>query len=454
MHKKLVIVAVVLFVALPALAQTNVRCESADGRYAECDMGGIGRVTLSRQLSDANCVEGKTWGYRDGKVWVNNGCRADFALMSGGLDRLVMCESINGKPAHCDADTTGGVKLARQVSDSNCRFGKEWGYDRNGIWVTDGCRAEFAVRGSTPAQVTIITTTPAPAPVSYPRQTAYVPDVTCSSENNTRQHCRADTSAGITLVRQLSDNPCILGSTWGVDRDGVWVTNGCRGEFSRTNNPASSQTAYVPTIKCSSENNAREHCSADTRTGITLVRQLSDNPCIRDRTWGVDRNGIWVTEGCRGEFTYGHDAPAVAMTSAAPAPLTLVCESTDGRRNHCAADTSFGVRMLRQMSDANCVLNSTWGYDSNGIWVTKGCRAEFAVGEGYGVSDHSGPQAAHLTCESKDGKRTVCTADTRLGVAVVRQISDKPCILNSTWGYNTDGIWVTAGCRAEFVLRK
>jgi hypothetical protein len=64
------------------------------------------------------------------------------------------------------------------------------------------------------------------------------------------------------------------------------------------------------------------------------------------------------------------------------------------------------------------------------------------------------PQAARVMCESKDGMRTVCPADTRLGVAVVRQVSDSPCILNSTWGYNSDGIWVTAGCRAEFVLRR
>jgi len=33
------------------------------------------------------------------------------------------------------------------------------------------------------------------------------------------------------LVRQLSQAPCIEGSTWGVQRDGIWVDRGCEGEF-------------------------------------------------------------------------------------------------------------------------------------------------------------------------------------------------------------------------------
>ena len=32
---------------------------------------------------------------------------------------------------------------------------------------------------------------------------------------------------------------------------------------------------------------------------------------------------------------------------------TVTCESTDGRRNHCAVMTTSGVRLLRQMSDSN-----------------------------------------------------------------------------------------------------
>jgi hypothetical protein len=38
------------------------------------------------------------------------------------------------------------------------------------------------------------------------------------------------------------------------------------------------------------------------------------------------------------------------------------------------------VRLFRQRSDAACVMGQTWGYDENGIWVSGGCRADFATG--------------------------------------------------------------------------
>lgn len=38
--------------------------------------------------------------------------------------------------------------------------------------------------------------------------------------------------------------------------------------------------------------------------------------------------------------------------------------------------------MVRQMSEAPCQEGSTWGSDAQGIWVDRGCRAEFAVASG------------------------------------------------------------------------
>ncbi len=33
-----------------------------------------------------------------------------------------------------------------------------------------------------------------------------------------------------------------------------------------------------------------------------MKRQLSNDGCWEDETWGYDRDGIWVDEGCRAEF--------------------------------------------------------------------------------------------------------------------------------------------------------
>jgi hypothetical protein len=40
------------------------------------------------------------------------------------------------------------VQLTNQRSGSPCQQGYSWGYDRRGIWVDHGCRADFLERGS------------------------------------------------------------------------------------------------------------------------------------------------------------------------------------------------------------------------------------------------------------------------------------------------------------------
>ena len=469
MHRKLFLpmltfAVAVLVVAVPATAETTFRCESMDGKYKECRAVGDGSVFIAKQLSDTRCVQGETWGWRDGVLWVDRGCRADFRFTPlDQLNMLVLCESKNGQRGACTADTAGGVMLARKISDSDCRFGRDWGYDDDGIWVTNGCRAEFAVRSA-------VATMRSPSSV----QSVSLPTMRCESINNTRKNCRIDAAATVALVNQISENPCVLNRTWGVDKDGIWVSEGCRGEFVTTapalsmisSSPAATVTVTTPApamnnivpasgnIICESKNNTRSHCRFDTSMGISLVRRISDNDCIRDQTWGVDKDGIWVSGGCRAEFMRGTDSSSIVMPPPAPSSPVFICESVDGQRNHCALDTSMGVNLLRQISDSDCVLNRTWGVDANGVWVSGGCRAEFTLGGGRIYLGDNVPASSRVLCESKDGNRTLCPADTRMGVAVVRQISDTACRYNSTWGFDANGIWVTAGCRAEFILRR
>jgi hypothetical protein len=49
-------------------------------------------------------------------------------------------------------------------------------------------------------------------------------------------------------------------------------------------------------------------------------------------------------------------------------------------RNFCRVDTRGGVRLVRQRSESPCYQGSTWGWDRRGIWVDRGCRADFALG--------------------------------------------------------------------------
>jgi Protein of unknown function (DUF3011) len=196
--------------------------------------------------------------------------------------------------------------------------------------------------------------------------------------------------------------------------------------------------ASAQTINCSSEDGKRHYCNADTRWGIELVHQISGSPCAEGYSWGFDQRGIWVDRGCRADF------------AVQAAPPTMNCSSEDGRRHHCAAEIRGGVELIRQRSGSPCVKDQTWGYDERGIWVDRGCRADFALVSGAYRDEESPPT---VSCSSDDGGRHFCEADTRRGVRLARQISGSPCTQGQTWDYDERGIWVDRGCRAEFALR-
>jgi hypothetical protein len=76
-----------------------------------------------------------------------------FAAASAGAQEapaaprsvLVACASKPGERQQCPADTSKGVALVRSSGEAPCLLGKTWGYDDQGIWVADGCSAEFVV---------------------------------------------------------------------------------------------------------------------------------------------------------------------------------------------------------------------------------------------------------------------------------------------------------------------
>jgi hypothetical protein len=127
---------------------------------------------------------------------------------------------------------------------------------------------------------------------------------------------------------------------------------------------------------CAAARGAKELCAANTANGVALVE--GSTSCVLGRTWGYDRNGIWVSDDCQGTFVLS-------------ARGGLVCAS-DGARQRCPADTSAGVVLARSIETAACVLGQTWGYEAARVWVDKGCVGEFVLGE----VDASGNPASDL----------------------------------------------------------
>ena len=72
----------------------------------------------------------------------------------------VSCASVSGQRQHCAANTSAGILMARSTGDSACLLGKSWGYDDGGVWVLDGCSAEFFVAASPGAAPTAARSSP------------------------------------------------------------------------------------------------------------------------------------------------------------------------------------------------------------------------------------------------------------------------------------------------------
>lgn len=195
--------------------------------------------------------------------------------------------------------------------------------------------------------------------------------------------CPIDTSRGVRLIREFSRNRCVQNRTWGYDSFRIWVSDGCQAEFEigRRWQDGGSGGSNGREVVCESRNNRETRCDVDTRGGVELVRQLSDAPCIRNRSWGFDRRAIWVNDGCRGRFQVGGGGsgwPGSGWGGGGTQRLT--CESNQNRRQSCSANgTIRSVRLTRRLSSSSCTEGRSWGWTSRAVWVTDGCRAEFEV---------------------------------------------------------------------------
>lgn len=222
----------------------------------------------------------------------------------------------------------------------------------------------------------------------------------CESNDGRQNYCAIPAGApSAQMVRQLSRTACIRNQTWGTDRGGIWVSGGCRAEFvpagydygRRYDRGRSGDGNQL--VRCESSDGRYRQCNVSVSRGgdARLVRKLSRTECIEGTTWGVNRMGIWVDKGCRGEFAldsqrrgddryrpypgngYGGDPYGGGPTQ------NIRCESRDSGTTRCAANAYRGVQLLRQLSNSACTEGRTWGWNRNEIWVSQGCRAEFAV---------------------------------------------------------------------------
>ncbi len=239
------------------------------------------------------------------------------------------------------------------------------------------------------------------------------------------------------------------------------------GVIAFTSWPLPADAAPASRVRCESKDGRWQHCRLPEGKGdVMLLRQISRNACIRNNSWGVDDDGLWVARGCRAEFGREGGVEVESVDEAATRTRLLRCESQGHGMEHCPIEIVGSVRLTRQLSRMDCELGESWGYDDKGIWVTRGCGAEFeveAVSRRSGqflrrlfgsddVASEKATMGRPLRCESIDGQRKECKIGGVTRVELVRQLSRATCLADKNWGWDAGRVWVTQGCRAEFML--
>jgi hypothetical protein len=242
--------------AAPAAAQQwrEITCESWNYREAVCPAPGAVRVQLLR-VQGGSCIEGQTWYHDDRAIRVRNGCRATFRI---------------------DANNGWGVG----GWDPNQGVGNSIG---GGRWQV----------------------------------------VRCESWNYRNQRCPVQGVISAARMLRVIAGDCRDGDTWRWDRRAITVRNGCRADFEVMQGSSGwggsggsgggwgsgggGAGGFNPgqgarTINCESWNYRAARCPIGGARSVSLTRVIAGN-CQEGRTWGWDRNSIWVNGGCRATFT-------------------------------------------------------------------------------------------------------------------------------------------------------
>jgi hypothetical protein len=217
----------------------------------------------------------------------------------------------------------------------------------------------------------------------------------CESGAGGENFCAARIDGGARLVNSYGSTQCREGSTWRYDSRGIYVRNGCRGEFAyRTtgggpgwNNGGWNEASVE--VRCNSNDGREQFCPVDNR-GVTLRKQESRAPCVEGESWRADRRGVYVRNGCRGVFEArqrnggGNDwGGGGGWGAGGGAPYQIKCQSIGGRWGACPVDIDGPVRLVKKESHADCIRGWTWGVmGREAIWVSNGCRAIFEVQNG------------------------------------------------------------------------
>lgn len=109
---------------------------------------------------------------------------------------------------------------------------------------------------------------------------------------------------------------------------------------------AATGSAQVQQVTCESVDKKYRYCAAKTDNEVRMLRQISSDRCEQGKSWGYDKEGVWVDLNCAAEFRVGRSGPSTSQKIAAGAAAgaavlqaMLGSQATDTATNAAPPDT-------------------------------------------------------------------------------------------------------------------
>ena len=229
-------------------------------------------------------VNRSNWGFSRIKSDIAESLRGSVPPPTMPGAQTMRCESEDGRSRTCRTPWQGHSRLVRQLSRGDCVEGRTWQSQWGQVYVSNGCRGEFAQSHDAPG-------------IGGNR-------VVCESTGSRYRSCPTPWHGPSRLERRLSSAACIQGRSWGSHRGEVWVNDGCRGVFAPGQGQGWGPGGGRYSVTCVASGPGHTTCAWDRSRGRPYVMELlSATRCVERINWGYDdRVGLWVSGGCRARF--------------------------------------------------------------------------------------------------------------------------------------------------------
>jgi hypothetical protein len=207
--------------------------------------------------------------------------------------------------------------------------------------------------------------------------------ITCSSNDGQLHSCRVNSDQPIHFIRQRSDAQCVEGQSYGINRGGVWVTNGCRADFGVGDNYRADNNGYYN--QQGAYNNGQYDRDNDhdrdgyrDQNGNWHARHHRDHDNDRDHNGYYNQNGTYNGSYNNGGYVgSAPQHPTVYLGHYKNGKSTCSSEAGSGPV-YCQTDGALSNAAITK-SNGRCQRGQNWDVNPDGLWVADGCSAEFQI---------------------------------------------------------------------------